>query len=68
MEVRIVVKAMQGLKADTSGGGFVEALQDNRSVRPYRDTTNTTNLVAQHGLQISGILADDFPAVEERIL
>ena len=47
---------------------FVEALQDNRSVSPYWGTTNTTNLVPQYGLQISGILADDFPAVEERIL
>ena len=31
-------------------------------------TTNTTNLVTQYRLQISGILADNFPAVEERIL
>ena len=68
METSIVVEPVQRLKVDISMVRFVNALQDNISVNPYGIIAKAANLVAQHGLQIRGILADDFPAIDERVL
>lgn len=35
---------------------------------PPGGIANAADLVTQHSLQIGSVLADDFPAVEERVL